>query len=261
MICQPINVNLTGYCGVTILLGLVLIMAWPASAQRKHSARQTPERKKQAATELAKLRDDYINATAKYKASLTKLLTFYEDNLRKAEAKLATSKALFQEGLLSKRDLAESELAVTSASVKVEEARKEMSDADEQVARVLIELETEKEAARVAKGQTIATNAFIRYNGSGVWALSEATRVNSFYTQKFGRPLPIAVLGQGAIHNLWRLDHRNAMDVSVHPDSAEGRTLMEYLRSKGIPFSAFRQAIPGTATGPHIHIGKPSHRY
>ena len=48
---------------------------------------------------------------------------------------------------------------------------------------------------------------------------------------------------------------------SGNPDGAEGQALMEFLRASGIPFSAFRMAIPGTATGPHIHIGQPSHRY
>ena len=35
---------------------------------------------------------------------------------------------------------------------------------------------------------------------------------------------------------------------------------MEYLRANGIPFIAFHFAVPGKATGPHIHIGLPSHR-
>jgi hypothetical protein len=55
-------------------------------------------------------------------------------------------------------------------------------------------------------------------------------------------------------------DHRNAIDVALHPDSKEGRSLLEYLRQAGIPFIAFRNAVPGAATGAHIHIGKPSPR-
>jgi len=51
------------------------------------------------------------------------------------------------------------------------------------------------------------------------------------------------------------------MDVSLHPDGAEGRALIDFMRRNGIPFSAFRGAIPGVATGPHIHIGRPSSRY
>jgi hypothetical protein len=73
--------------------------------------------------------------------------------------------------------------------------------------------------------------------------------------------LPIAVFGQGAIHDRWRLDHRNAMDISLNPDGVEGKVLIDFLQRNGVPFSAFRGAIPGVATGPHIHIGRPSHRY
>jgi hypothetical protein len=101
----------------------------------------------------------------------------------------------------------------------------------------------------------------IRYNGGSGWALSEAWKVQRFFQDTFKKPLPVAVFGQGAIHDRWRLDHRNAMDVSLHPDGPEGQGLLNFLRSNGIPFLAFRQAIPGTATGPHIHIGRPSHRY
>jgi hypothetical protein len=53
---------------------------------------------------------------------------------------------------------------------------------------------------------------------------------------------------------------RNSLDVAVHPDSAEGRALIAYLRGNGIPFLAFRSAVPGAATGAHIHIGYPSNR-
>jgi hypothetical protein len=50
------------------------------------------------------------------------------------------------------------------------------------------------------------------------------------------------------------------MDVGLHPDSAEGRALIEFLRNESIPFLAFRGPIPGVATGPHIHIGNRSPR-
>jgi hypothetical protein len=50
------------------------------------------------------------------------------------------------------------------------------------------------------------------------------------------------------------------MDVAVNPDSAEGKALIAFLREKGIPFIPLRAAKDGIATGPHIHIGYPSHR-
>jgi len=35
---------------------------------------------------------------------------------------------------------------------------------------------------------------------------------------------------------------------------------MEYLRAAGIPFIAAWGAIPGSASGAHIHVGQPSPR-
>jgi hypothetical protein len=75
-----------------------------------------------------------------------------------------------------------------------------------------------------------------------------------------GRPLPIHVFGQSPLHDRWGYDHRNAMDVGLNPDSPAGQALVEYLRANGVPFTAFHFAIPGVATGPHIHVGLPSHR-
>ena len=141
---------------------------------------------------------------------------------------------------------------------------RQMAGADSQIADTLLEAEAEKNLAKVKpipRGGMVSTTAMIRYNGGAAWALSDAWKVQRFFLEAFKKPLPIAVFGQGSIHDRWRLDHRNAMDVSLHPDSPEGQTLLNFLRTNGIPFLAFRQAIPGTATGPHIHIGRPSHRY
>jgi hypothetical protein len=111
------------------------------------------------------------------------------------------------------------------------------------------------------RGKLTRTASYIRYGGAGSWLLSESWKIQQFFLQRFGRQLPVSAYGQSALHNRWGLDHRNAMDVGVSPDSTEGQALMSFLRANGIPFAAFRGAIPGSATGPHIHIGLPSHRY
>ena len=96
--------------------------------------------------------------------------------------------------------------------------------------------------------------------GGGNWNISDAIRVEDFFLTKFGRRLPFSTIGQSDLHTRWGYDHRNGMDIGLHPDSVEGRGLIEFLRSEGIPFLAFRRAIPGVATGPHIHVGNPSPR-
>jgi hypothetical protein len=94
----------------------------------------------------------------------------------------------------------------------------------------------------------------------GKWTLAEAHKVEQFFVTKFKKPLPLTAFGQSDLHTRWGLDHRNGMDVGLHPDSVEGRALIEFLRAESIPFLVFRGPVPGVATGPHIHIGNRSSR-
>jgi len=246
------------------MIAITLLWTAPVCAQKK-STRKT---KKPAApapqTELQQLRDQYVATTKEYKASLQKLLTLYQDSLKKAEERHENSQKLFEQGLLSKRDLEASERAVTDEKLKISSTEQQIAGADTQIAQALVEVETEKQMAKLAstrRGALVQTTSLIRFTGAGHWLLSQSSSIESFFQQTFKRPLPIAVFGQGAIHNQWRLDHRNAMDISLRPDEPEGQALIDFLKRSGIPFSAFRTAIPGVATGPHIHIGMPSHRY
>jgi hypothetical protein len=65
-------------------------------------------------------------------------------------------------------------------------------------------------------------------------------------------------MGQTAVHRAMGFDHSGRVDVALNPDSAEGEWLRTFLTVKRIPFFVFRQAIPGKATGAHIHIGPVS---
>jgi hypothetical protein len=247
-----------------ILFVALMTCATGPLAQRKKPAAKPPIPPAQAGNELSKLRDEYIKATKEYKTSLERLLVLYQESARKADQRAAQSQKLLADGLISKREVEKSESALAEANLKVSGVKQQIATADTDIAQTLIEIEGEKEIAklgRVPKGKLLRTTSFIRYNGTGSWLLSQAPKIEVFFQQTFKHPLPIAVFGQGAIHNQWRLDHRNAMDISLNPDGAEGQTLMNFLQTNGIPFSAFRGAIPGVATGPHIHIGMPSHRY
>ena len=260
----------TDYLRLLLLFSLLCVQALISSeisvvsAQTKRRTTPAPKTPARPANELTQLRDSYIKTTKEYKASLQKLLALYEASVRKAEQQLAKSKELYQEGLLSKKELENSERAVTVEQGKVSGVVQQIATADTQIAETLLEIEGDKQIARLGrlrKGSLVQTTSFIRFNGAGGFLLSNTGKIQSFFLQKFNRPLPIAVFGQGAIHDRWRLDHHNAMDISLNPDGPEGQALMEFLRMNGIPFSAFRGAIPGVATGPHIHIGLPSHRY
>lgn len=232
------------------------------AAQRKRAKKPAPA--PAPVNELAKLREEFVNATNDYKTSLGKLLAIHEANVSKAEKKLEESKKLLAEGLVSKSQVQENENALAAEKEHVTTTRHRLTQADEQIAAVLVEAAANEQIAkdiRLAKQRLVRTTAFMRFNGAPGWNLGEAYKIQRFFSDTFGKQLPIAVFGQGAIHERWRLDHRNAMDISLHPDTAEGRALLNFLQKNGIPYLAFRSAIPGTATGPHIHIGRPSHRY
>lgn len=94
----------------------------------------------------------------------------------------------------------------------------------------------------------------------GVWR-DDLDLVMAVYFDEFGEPLPISADGDTELHRSMGFNHSGRVDVALHPDDFEGFFLIEVLESWGIPYIAFRSAVPGQATGPHIHIGAPSPRY
>jgi hypothetical protein len=254
----------------------VALACVPLRAQQKSRAKsqggkaEAASRSKpgaEAATELVRLRAQLVEATKEYKSSLEQLIKLYEADVKRADGRLAKTKELYAQGLVAKREVEKDEAAAAAAREKVAALQGRLKSADQQIAETLVEREAEEVASKSAPksgpragGGLIQTTAYIRYNGARVWSLAEAGAVEQFFVRKFGRALPVSSFGQSPVHDRWGYDHHNAMDVGLSPESAEGRALMEYLRAGGIPFTAFRFAIPGTATGPHIHVGRPSHR-
>ena len=97
-----------------------------------------------------------------------------------------------------------------------------------------------------------------RFDGDGVFNMADFSGVEQAFEKQFAKPLPVSAMGETALHRSLGFDHRGRVDVAIHPDQPEGRWLLEYLTGKRIPYFAFRQAVPGKATGAHIHIGPMS---
>src|SRR5215204_4082800 len=157
-----------------LLVLVSLIVCSPVPAQKK---KKTPKPQTQPVTELTKLREDYIKATKDYKASLEKLLAIYESNVTSAEAKLVTAKKLFDEGLISKSKLEEDERAVGTEKDKVAETRRQMTNADTQIADVIVEAQADEQLAknlRLARNSLVRTTSFIRYQGTDGWGITDA---------------------------------------------------------------------------------------
>lgn len=103
-----------------------------------------------------------------------------------------------------------------------------------------------------------AGKVYTKYDGNGIFRRDDLSKIEFAFTTKFAKPLPISADGETALHRSLGFDHRGRVDVAVSPDQPEGLWLMKYLQTNRIPFLAFRMAVPGMATGAHIHIGTSS---
>jgi hypothetical protein len=212
-------------------------------------------------TKLEKATSDVIAATVSYRAALERVLAIHERELARRTELAELRQDLYERGVLSKREFEEGQQAQNEARRNVEDTRRAMAEAD----RMLGEARMVESLARLtplARGAYEETPGLVRYNGPAAWSLTQdVARLQQFFLARFGRPLPISALGQTPLHDRMGFDHRNALDVAVHPDSPEGRVLMEHLRQAGIPFIAAWGAIPGATSGAHIHVGQPSPRF
>jgi len=99
-----------------------------------------------------------------------------------------------------------------------------------------------------------------RFDGDGAFSPTDLKKVLTAFQNKFHHPMPISANGETSVHRALGFDHRGRVDVALNPDETEGAWLRAYLASQDIPYYAFRAALPGKATGPHIHIGPGSTR-
>lgn len=188
-----------------------------------------------------------------------KQLIDYEREQSALRAEVIKLRKLFQEGQVDKDQVVEAEKTFVAALRRVHEMRHSVDETDIAITEAVL-------GEKVLRMPALAENGFsetaelARFNGPFKWSLKEAPRLEKYFSQAFGRRLPVTALGQTVTHNRLGFDHREAMDVALHPDSTEGKALMSHLRKTGIPFTAFRGAVTAASTGPHIHIGKPSGR-
>jgi hypothetical protein len=250
------------------ILVILLILAHGAAAQRARQTAPPQEKSKEKAAsedpkalaEAAKQsRAKLIDETKAYQASLEKLLPFYLEDEKRAAELVEKRRVLLAEGVISKRELEESEAALEEARSKIEDTRREIKGADQLLAEV-IAAEQLAHLPVEPPGTFRSTVLLIRYTGTSRWALTDMAKVDGFFRATFGKAIPISAYGQTTTHDRLGFDHREGVDVAVHPDSPEGIALINFLRQQGIPFTAFRGPLAGSATGAHIHIGRPSAR-
>jgi len=244
--------------GVVSAVSLLDLFNQPGYSQE---SRKAPSSRRAAASEseLTRVRAEVIQKIKETRAGAEKLLTLHEtERLRIAEV-YEQRREQYYMGLIARNEVLQAEHALAEAMLRVDEDKRWLAETD----MALTEYNMRDELLRLpalAIGGYSESNTLLRFNGGAAWSLGESSKIETFFSQTFGRAMPISAFGQTATHDRLRFDHRNAIDVALHPDSREGKSLLSYLRQAGIPFIAFRSAVPGTATGAHIHIGKPSPR-
>lgn len=102
--------------------------------------------------------------------------------------------------------------------------------------------------------------AMVKFEGSGHFYPSDFEAIAAAFEQQFHFPLPVTAHGQTRLHQSLGLDHRGKIDVGLKPEQPEGIWLRRLLEERQIPYIAFRAAVPGAATAPHIHLGTGSSR-
>jgi hypothetical protein len=210
-------------------------------------------------SELLRSRAEVLQKTKETRAGAEKLLSLHEAELKHVIEEYDKRRELYAQGLIARNDVVQAEYAVARTTLRVQDDKRFLAETDS----ALTEFTMRDELLRLpglALGGYSETSNLLRFNGVAGFTLAEVAKIERFFTSTFGHGLPISALGQTATHDRMRFDHHNAVDVALHPESPEGRSVLNYLRQAGIPFIAFRGAVPGAATGAHIHIGKPSPR-
>jgi hypothetical protein len=218
-----------------------------------------PTQRPPAADELTRLAAEVVRTTRQYRVSLDNLRAIYERDVAEGERRVEEDRAALGIDPAARARLEEAEFGLASARQSLDEVLLWIHEADQ----LLLEATVVEEVSRLPRlrvGGYAETGTLVRYNGPARFGLDALPRIERYFLTAVGQPLPVSARGQTALHNRMGLDHRDAVDVALHPDSPEGRTLTSYLRAQGIPFIGVRGAWPGASTGAHIHIGQPSPR-
>ncbi len=212
------------------------------------------------ADELVRARADMARTAHEYRAALRPLLDIQTRAAERADDAVAQRRALHAQGVASRAELEEAEKAATVAREALDRTRTRVAEAD----ALAVEAEAAYQLALlpppVRPDERAPLPSLVRHAGVTEWSLSRGAQLQQFFTERFGRALPVSAFGQTALHDRLGFDHREAMDVAVHPDSPEGVALMAWLRARGFSFLAFRGMVAGESTGAHIHVGEPSSR-
>lgn len=171
------------------------------------------------------------------------------------QAKLEQFQKLIGAGVIARGEVSaiEDELHMRETALSLAEHRAQLFAQIADSAR--------REEAILANPAIGGTPLMEKFAGNGQFDEQKQLKpLETAFQNRFHAGLPISANGETELHRSLGFDHRGRVDVAVSPDAPEGRWLKRYLELRKIPYYAFRAAVPGQATGAHIHIGPGSTR-
>ena len=165
---------------------------------------------------------------------------------------------LVADGVLARSEVQafEEELQMRKRALDLAHSRAKLLDQ-------LLAMAKAEEAFEQAQASELANlrPVMIRYAGSAQFAVTkDLKKISDAFSIQFHEPLPVSALGQTLVHQELGFDHRGRVDVALNPDAKQGVWLRNFLEQRHVPYIAFRAAVAGSATAPHIHIGPGSTR-
>ncbi|MGH9662745.1 MAG: hypothetical protein ACRD96_29615 [Bryobacteraceae bacterium] len=184
---------------------------------------------------------------------IEEMLAAAQRRVERRRTEMEAHKRLVEEGVAGR-------LSLTEWIERFDAARRELNMAASRGHLV-------RELAEMARAELAAealvepeTDVADRLDGDAGLSQREVRDLELAFHLRFAKSLPVSARGETAVHRSLGFDHRNRIDVAVHPDDPEGVWLRQYLMTSNIPFYAFRRSVRGKATGAHIHVGPQSTR-
>ncbi len=172
------------------------------------------------------------------------------------DSKVERYQKLVDAGVLARAEIEPLQMELESRRVTLDLARNRAKLLEE----LAVMARTESSLMQREDAAVHYSRVMQRFDGGGVFSPADLKHIETAYESKFHKPLPISAMGETSVHRALGFDHRGRVDVALNPDQQEGVWLLAYLERHDIPFYAFRAALPGKATGPHIHLGPGSTR-
>jgi hypothetical protein len=192
-------------------------------------------------------------------AQAAEMLAAAERRLARTQAEIDRGRQLIAEGIAAPDYCTDMEAELARRQTALNQAT-ERADLLTGIAAVAhAEIETSAIGIKGTQAGARLPEEFV--DGShGLLTSKDIKTLTLAFEKKFDKPLPVSARGETAVHRALGFDHTGRIDVALMPDSVEGVWLRRYLETNDIPYYAFRVAMPGKATGAHIHIGPGSTR-